>query len=189
MLYGIITFIHDDPTAKISQAWRELRQKCGVPEENLSSVPRLTWHIADNYNMTEIGDRLTNWCARKRAFWLQATGIGLFPAPEPVLYISVLKNPRLVYFHQSLFKLIRPFSINPSEYYSPEAWTPHVTLAFGKLPAQSLGCAVQNLAYDPFTIHFKVDQLTLVCQDSQEKWSVLKEIPFRPGKTERKVQK
>jgi 2'-5' RNA ligase len=175
---GIITFLRDNQSAKISETWVELCQACGLPDENLSPVPHLTWHISGRYDLPALCERLAAWCSRRRSFWLRAAGLGVFTAPEPVLYIPVLKNPRLVRFHQDLIRNVLPLADLPSEYYAPAAWMPHITLAFGNLEPDVIGCAVQNLAYRLVTIDFKVDQLILVHQDSHENWNVRETFSF-----------
>jgi 2'-5' RNA ligase len=176
--YGIITILRDDQTQKISKTWADLHQACGLPDANLSPVPHLTWHIANNYDLPALKEQLSAWCARRRSFWLRAAGLGVFTAPEPVLYIPVIKNPRLLRFHQDLLRYVLPLAGSASEYYAPEGWIPHITLAFGNLEPETMGCAVKNLAFRLVTIDFKVDQLILVHQDSHENWNVRDTFSF-----------
>ena len=147
MLTGIITLLEEDPNSKILRAWNELREACGFPEENLTSVPHLTWHIAENYELPDLKERLFVWSAGKRPFRVQAAGLGLFTGPEPVVYVPVVKSPHLARFHQKLIKQILPLSVGPSVFYSPAVWMPHITLAFGMIEPERLGCTVQTLAY------------------------------------------
>ncbi len=182
MLYGIITLLKEDSNPKIFQAWKELREACDLPDVNLAAVPHLTWHIAENYELPGLKDRLSGWAAERRPFRVQAAGLGLFTGPEPVVYVPVLKSSHLARFHQKLIKQILPLSIGPSRYYSPAAWTPHITLAFGMIEQEQLGCTVQTLAYRTIQIEFWVDHFALGFNDIEENWGIKEIIPFKPNK-------
>jgi 2'-5' RNA ligase len=168
LAYGIITELSERQNPRVFQTWSALKVSCGLSPESLSPFPHLTWLVADDFDLPALKAALMEFAAGRRLYPAQASGLGLFTGDQPVVYIPVLKTPRLSNTHRHLWGKVFPLACNPSTLYAPPAWTPHITLAYGNLRPDDLACAVQRLAYQPIHLEFKIDHIALGYWDDQD---------------------
>jgi 2'-5' RNA ligase len=172
LIYGILTILNESRNPELYQTWRELEASCQLPREFLTPVPHITWHVAGSYTLPELQEILARWTAHKRAITAQASGLGIFSGPSPVIYVRVFKDQRLINFQRSLWKAVIHSAEEPSAYYAPDAWMPHITLAYGEIPPDRLGCAIQALAYKVIRFKFTVDHVALGYLHEDNTWGI-----------------
>jgi 2'-5' RNA ligase len=182
--YGILTILSEDRNPELYQTWRRLEASCQLPDEYLTPIPHITWHVADSYTLPELQDILSRWAAHKRPIVAQASGLGIFTGPSPVIYVRVFKDQKLINFQRRLWKEVVGSAVVPSAYYAPDAWMPHITLAYGEIPPDNLGCAIQALAYQVIRFKFKVDHVALGYLHDDNSWGIASE--YFLGKTGRR---
>ena len=70
---------------------------------------------------------------KRPIFKVQTDGIGLFPAPRPVLFIKVLRNPIVEALHKQLWERMASINTDLNPYYNAENWQPHISMVYGDL--------------------------------------------------------
>jgi 2'-5' RNA ligase len=176
--YGIITLLREDRDPHVYFAWKELVNQCELPAEMLPPVPHFTWHVSRGYDLEMTNFALGQLAHKTKPFQVQASGLGLFTGAEPVLFLPVMKRIRLIRLHRRLWEMVSPLSSEPSNYYTPDNWIPHITLAFGDLYPERLTCAVERLAYREIQIEIPVDHLALGFFTAGESWGIIREFNF-----------
>ena len=182
MIYGILTILNESRNPDLYKTWKWLEESCQLPVEYLTPIPHITWHVASSYALTGLKSILSRWAVHKRPIVAQASGLGIFTGPTPVIYVRVFKDQRLINFQRRLWKAVIGTAVEPSAYYAPDAWMPHITLAYGEIPPDRLGCAVQALAYQVIRFKFTVDHIALGYLHDDNTWGI--ESEYFLGKTD-----
>jgi 2'-5' RNA ligase len=131
----------------------------------ITPIPHFSWHVAEGYDLKKVRPALEEIAKISEPFIIRSTGLGLFSGDKPVVFISLVKDVRLLRFHQLVWDKISPAADRPSPYYSPESWMPHITLAHGDLDANRVVCAMEKLAFRSFNWEILVDNIALINQD------------------------
>jgi len=89
-------------------------------------------------------------------------GLGVFPGDHPVLYIAVVRSLALSVLHQKLWRELAGASTGAVEYYHPERWMPHITIADGDVLKDHLPEVVRLLSARAFDWEIEVTNLSLI---------------------------
>jgi hypothetical protein len=87
------------------------------------------------------------------------TGLGLFTGPAPVLFLPVVRTAALSAWHQRVWDALLPAAREPLDYYHPDRWIPHITVAHGDLDPDRAAEAVRRLAGRTFDWRLTADNL------------------------------
>lgn len=168
---GIVSLLDPPAYAQVESIWQVLETECGLSGIKMTPLPHFSWQIAEDYDLEPIRKILEQFAQQTRPFPALASGLGIFTGSAPVLYIPVVKDDLLLRFHARLWEEIRANVAGSSSYYSPQAWMPHITLAYGDVDSRKLICAVETLALKTINLQLRVDNLALVYQvEDREGW-------------------
>lgn len=103
---------------------------CGVQSFD---HPNLGFQGGSCSNLDSLKDELSNLCVALSPFKVTIEGFGFFEAPSKVVYLKVLKTDELIEIHKKINNSLAKCSENLFEYYKPENWVPHITLAMDDL--------------------------------------------------------
>jgi 2'-5' RNA ligase len=163
-MHGIASLLDSTYYAKVEGLWDELEIDCSVIGIQITPLPHFSWQVSQDYDMDRLRPALQRIAAGARPFKIRTTGIGLFTGPKPVVFISLVKDSLLLRFHELIWKLAKDASIFPSPFYAPQAWMPHITLAYGETNWQRLSCVMEKLVYHPFNWEIEVDHIAVINQ-------------------------
>ncbi len=74
----------------------------------------------------------------------------------------MVRTDALSRLHEALWAEIAPLGTGVSQYYEPERWLPHITLAHGDLTPSGLGSVLSHLAAWDFSWEVRVDNLAII---------------------------
>lgn len=141
-MYAIVSLLDEHHYTRIEDLWHDLEVECGLSGVTLTPLPHFSWHIASEYDYRRLEASLLELAASTPPFNVRTTGLGLFTGASPVLFIPIVKDPALADFHLQVWQRSQTTAIGASPHYAPEAWVPHITLAYGDVDAVKLGCAM-----------------------------------------------
>lgn len=179
---AIVSLLEPAAYSRIEAMWRILELKCGLKGIKNTPFPHFSWHVAQEYPQKSVEQALRSLAAPTRPFTVQTSGLGIFTGQEPVIYLLITKNEKLLRFHKSIWRQIEPLSQQPSEYYSPETWVPHITLAHKDVDKHALLCALEELAFLPFNWEVKIDNLAVVGQSGEDVGHLIDRFEFEQGR-------
>lgn len=130
-MHGIVDLLPEPYYTRVESLWDGLEETFGLNGIRITPYPHFSWNIAEHYERPELDRALADIAAEYAAFQVQTSGIGLFPAPVPVLFIAVRRNPSLDALHARIWEVMQPLAKGLS--YDPRDWLPHITLAYGDL--------------------------------------------------------
>ena len=144
-MQGIVSLL-DDPHIKIVEnIWQELNTKCGLVGTKVPKFPHFSYHVAERYDSDTLNRVLRTLTSSQKVFKAKTAGLGIFNAPEPVIFINVVCDSTLAALHESIYAAVHSTSHNAIPYYQPRHWFPHITLAQGDLTRDNLPEAIRTL--------------------------------------------
>ena len=165
---GIASLLDTISTEQVHRIWEKLQNKCAIPEIRDHIVPHFSWHVAERYKQESLTQTLKNFCEQLGNFQVKTSGLGVFNGEKHVIYLGIVKDKTLLDNHLRIYEAVEPLAINPSPYYSPEHWVPHITLyieeIFTHLPEdwnsdKTIMCVLEILLKQNFPMNIEVDNL------------------------------
>jgi 2'-5' RNA ligase len=144
-MQGIVSLLDGEARERIEQLWEELRRDFGVRGIHSKRFPHFSYHVADEYDLTKLRPDLEQLAGATRKFPAHASGIGIFTRKEPVIYLPVVRSKELQSIHSDIARLAEPLATGINEYYAPDIWIPHITIAEGDVDILVLPEIVRRL--------------------------------------------
>lgn len=160
-MYALTTMLSDSVNDLTKQLWKTLQCDCELLGIQIVPSPHFSWLGCEEINMPEFKNALRNISLKMREFSVSTTGLGLFTGNEPVVFIPIVKTRTLIDAHELIWNTLIPFCVNPNNYYAPDHWVPHITLAMHDINPKSAGCAIEKLLPIDFNFTINVNHLEL----------------------------
>ena len=141
---AIVTF-----DAQTEDALRGLWQAisdAGLPSNmiGMEYPPHMTLLACENFDVEGLRPHLPQFLGEYPPMPVTFSGLGVFDALIPVVYLPVAMSGSLQDFHRAFWRLAEPFVEGANHYYRPDAWFPHVTLN-REMPIEQAGAVVDAL--------------------------------------------
>lgn len=168
-MHGVVSLLDDEHYTQLEGIWRELADEFGVRGIYVTPYPHFTYQVAEAYDVKAVEAVLHRRAQRMRPFKIRTAGLGIFTLSQPVLYIPVVRGPELSALHQEIWREIAQTpSCEVADYYRPENWVPHITLAHGDVDHNQLARIVRVLAARNFHWELTVNNLSLIYDTGTE---------------------
>ena len=95
------------------------------------------------------------------------SGLGIFTGSPPVLYVPIVRTRELSEFHATVWKHAARTASGTVDYYHPDDWLPHITLAFGDIHKDNLPDVIR-LSERPLHWHMAINNLSFVEDTGEE---------------------
>lgn len=171
-MQAVVANVPDSHADQVRELWSQLSQRFGVHSELTEDFPHFSLHVAGGYEAPAILDQLAGFAQSHPPLRVRTAGLGLFTRTRTVLYMPLVRNPRLNDFHRDLWKSISGLGDDVFPYYRPERWIPHITLAHDRLDQYNLGGAMQWLSDQKLDWVFDVRSLSLLEASAEERREV-----------------
>jgi 2'-5' RNA ligase len=159
---GIASLLDPTATGRVKEVWHELEDRCGLVGIKITPIPHFSWQVTEDYASEELDLTLSEIARRTCPFLVHTAGLGIFSGEHPIVYIPVIKTRQLIQLHETLWTALAAFAKQPSGYYAPGMWVPHITLAYGDVDKTKLSCALQTLVSQSFDWEIRIENLTVI---------------------------
>lgn len=176
-MHGIVSLLDPAAYAAVEALWDELARTFGLGGVRRTPFPHFSYQIAATYEPSRLEAVLTSFARGRRPFAVRASGLGVFTGPAPVLHVPIVRTAELSAFHAALWEAAAPCATDPSAYYLPDQWMPHITLAMHDLDAARLGQVVAALAARELTWDITVDHVAYI-EDQGDTSEVRQRMPL-----------
>ncbi len=102
-MQGIVSLLDDEAYARVERLWDELEVSFGVRGIYVTPFPHFSFQVAEEYDVGEVEQFLRGLAARTRPFRATTAGLGIFTSEQPVLYVSLVRGPRLDALHREIW--------------------------------------------------------------------------------------
>ena len=161
-MHGVVSLLDDEHYALIEHLWDELETELGVRGLYNTPLPHFSYHVAERYDVDLLESVLPRLASNYPPFRVRTAGLGIFSGDHPVLYVAVVRSPALTALHRTLWQELAGASAGAVEYYHPEQWMPHITLADGHVLKDHLPDVARLLSARAFDWEIEVDNLALI---------------------------
>lgn len=172
-MYGVVALLDAAHHARVEALWAEFREKFGVHGVSLTPVPHFSLHVAESYDFDALETIVAQAAATVTPFKVRTNGLGIFTGKEPVLYIPIIRNPDLTAFHQRMWLSISAVAKQPSPYYHPDNWRPHITLTHRDVNHDLLPQIIRTLTEREFYWDVYVDSLAILASDAEPERTIV----------------
>ena len=156
---SLLDLKHDE---KVRAVWAALEREFGLRSIYSAPFPHFSYHGANDFDDEGVRSLLDRVAGESHPFHIRTAGLGIFPGPKPIIYIPVVRSPKLVHYHCTLYSDLCDLATKPNPLYHPERWLPHITLAHGDLTFEMLPEVVGFLNEETFNWTVTVDNFSLV---------------------------
>ena len=156
---SLLDLEHDEKVRKI---WAALEREFGLCNIYSAPFPHFSYHGANDFDDAGVQTLLERVARKSHPFHVRTSGLGIFPGSKPVLYVPVVRSPKLIQYHCALYGDLSDLALKPNPYYHPERWLPHMTLAHGDLTPELLPEVVRFLNEQTFNWTITIDNFSLV---------------------------
>ena len=134
---GIATLITGSERDEVLRYWDIFEKEYNSIGVRSCDHPNLGFQGGDCSNLDFLKDELSNLCNIISPFEMIVDGFGYFEAPSKVVYLQVMKTNELIEIHKEINIILSKSCISTFQYYTPEYWVPHITLAMDDLSETS----------------------------------------------------
>ena len=177
-MHGLVSLLPQPYFAQVKALWDELEQDFGLTGIRVTPYPHFSWLIAEDFDWEKLETTLQQVAAETPLFVAHTTGLALFTGERPVIYIPVVKTPQLAELHTEIWTRTAPASFGRSAYYAPEAWMPHVSLAYEDVSPDNVGRVMERLAFRSFNWEIGVESIALIYEPTGEIGSLKFKVPL-----------
>lgn len=126
---GIVSLLDSETSRRIVELRRRLEDELGVRTPVENHCPHVSYQVAERYDQGLV-DALRELAAEQDPFSVRTNGIGVFTDSEPlVVYVPVVRDAGLSALHERVWDRCSPLGSGLQDYYRPDRWTPHITIA------------------------------------------------------------
>jgi hypothetical protein len=161
-MHGLVSLLPQPQYQMVQAIWDRLAIENDLQGIRVTPYPHFSWQIAKEYDFERLQDIVGQIALKTPPIRVNTAGLGLFSGSRPVIYVSVVKNPRLTELHAAIWQNVQPAAQGLSPYYAPEAWMPHISLAYEDVTPTNIGPVMQNIAFQNFAWEMTVDNIALI---------------------------
>ena len=166
-MFALISELSETAAVQVMHLWRRLNQSCGLEGIFNYPNPHFTWFSAETLEVERCSPILEILTQEASPFDVLTSGLDIFEGEGPVMYLPVIKSPQLQKLHQAIWNQIMPYGKGVNNFYSPEEWVPHITLALRDLTMKNLPCAKQSIVHETLEIVTTVETISIVKSENQ----------------------
>ena len=167
-MYVIASLLDTYASRKIQELWNYLESECGLSGIKETPLPHFTWQGANDYEFPQLTEVLQRIASETPPFSVKTAGLGIFTSEKPILYLSLVKTMPMIETHRKIWDAVEPKADRLIEYYAPDSWMPHITLAYHDLDRYNLLCAFNKLCFLPFDFEINVNNIAVLYQINQQ---------------------
>ncbi|RYU77780.1 2'-5' RNA ligase family protein [Hymenobacter persicinus] len=163
-MLAITSLLNPHYAARINRIIKGLETKFGLDDVQATPEPHITYQLAGVSKLSALHAVLHDIARTTKPFAVHTTGLGVFPGPNPTIYIPVLRTNELNELHQRILAATAPLCLRTDKFSGPECWLPHISLALHDTTPELLGPVIQYLNQQTFNLKLTLDNLTILRQ-------------------------
>jgi len=161
-MHGLVSLLPEPHYTQVQDIWEELALEHDLQGIRVTPYPHLSWQIAQDYDFGRLEKIIDALARGTPPLVVHSAGLGLFTGVRPVVYIPVVKDAELMELHARIWHSVQPTCQGLSPYYSPQAWMPHISLAYEDVSPANIGPLIESLAFRPFNWEMTIDNISLI---------------------------
>ncbi len=132
-MLGVVSLLDEANSTFVRELSQGLASEFGIAGIDADASPHVSFHVAESYEIDDVEKRLRSLARSVPPVETRTAGAGIFFGEEHVLYLTVVRNPRLTVLQRTVYDEVRHHATGEHLSYHPFEWVPHITL--GRWPA------------------------------------------------------
>ncbi|TGD79803.1 2'-5' RNA ligase family protein [Hymenobacter wooponensis] len=166
-MLAITSLLNPQSAARINRIIKSLETEFGLDDVQATPDPHLTYQLAGVRKLSSLKQVLRDVARHTKPFTAHTTGLGLFPGPNPVIYIPVLRSDALNRLHHRIRTVTAPLCLRTDKFSGPDCWLPHISLALHDTTPELLGPVLQYLNQQTFNMELLINNITILRQQDE----------------------
>jgi 2'-5' RNA ligase len=166
-MLAITSLLNPQSADRINRIIKSLETEFGLDDVQATPDPHLTYQLAGVRKLSVLKQVLRDVARHTKPFMAFTTGLGVFPGPNPVIYIPVLRSDALNHLHQRIRMATAPLCLRTDKFSGPDCWLPHISLALHDTTPELLGPVLQYLNQQTFNMQLVVNNITILRQQNE----------------------
>jgi 2'-5' RNA ligase len=130
---GVVSILEGEACSEAKSMWRLFEKEYDSKAIQNFPHPHLSFQAGISEDLQAIDLDLKKLTSQISPFPVIIGGIDTFKKPERVIYLTVTRTKILQRVHKKIDKLLQKYCSQTFRFYSPQDWTPHITLAQGDI--------------------------------------------------------
>ncbi len=172
-LHAVVSLLDERSTLLVNGILEDIEKRYGIESVYAPAIPHFSYHVAEDYDSGLLKSILQRFSKNTAEFEIKTTGLGIFPGERPIIYIPIVRSPKLVHFHRTLWQKIRQTCRGVLDYYHPERWMPHITLAREGVNAGNLPGIVELVSRYELNWEISINNISFIYN-----WGSKQEVRF-----------
>ena len=169
----------------IREMWAGMEAEFGWPPISDTLVPHFSYHVATDYDLERLQQRLIGLARDTKPFVVGMGGIGVFTAEEggaaiAVCYLPMIRNDPLNAMHHRVWSDLAETAGDINDRYASDVWVPHITVTPDGLTREVIPAIVEFLTRKPIEWEIEVDRITLL-HDTGQRQELVYHILYGSG--------
>jgi len=161
-MHGLVSLLPGPQYQMVQAIWERLADEQGLLGIRVTPYPHFSWQISSHYDFERLEAAINRIARATSPLRVRTAGLGIFSGPKPVIFVSVVKDLPLMNLHASIWRSVLPVAQGLSPYYAPEAWMPHISLAYEDIDPDNIAPVIQSLAFQTFAWDMTIDNIALI---------------------------
>jgi 2'-5' RNA ligase len=142
MAFAVVTYFDAATDASVRALWQSLADRGISPVMATMGIrPHLSLAGIEILDADPLYHGLGDFAKSAAPLTVNLSAVGTFPTAQGVVYIAPVVSSELIKLHQTFHDWLADLGLTSMEYYRPENWVPHCTVAIN-LPPESVPEAV-----------------------------------------------
>ncbi|SNR62598.1 MULTISPECIES: 2'-5' RNA ligase family protein [Hymenobacter] len=180
-MLAITSLLNSQSAERINRLIKNLETEFGLDDVQATPDPHITYQLAGVRKLSALKQVLRDVARTTRPFVAHTTGLGVFPGPNPVIYIPVLRSDDLNLLHHRILQATAPLCLRTDKFSGPDCWLPHISLALHDTTPELLGPVLQYLNQQTFNLKLVINNIAILRQEG-ELFVQEKSFPFEAHK-------
>ena len=161
-MLAITSLLSPPHVSHINTIIKRLEEKFGLDDVQATLDPHLTYQLAGVKKFSSLKKVLAEVAATTKPFPAFTTGLGVFPGPQPVIYIPVLRSDALNALHHRILSATAPLCLRTDKFSGPDCWLPHISLALHDTTPALLGPVLNFLNQEAYNMRLHIDNIAIL---------------------------
>jgi 2'-5' RNA ligase len=184
-MYGVVGVPDGKHEAMIRELWAGMEAEFGWQPVSNTLVPHFSFHVATDYNLELLRERLVNLSRGSTPFTVGVGGIGISAAENggeeiAVFYLPLIRHDALNALHKSVWMKLADTADDINDRYASEVWVPHITVTPDGHGREIIPEVAAFLTRQPIDWEIEVDRITLL-HDTGQRQELVYHVLFGSG--------
>ena len=166
-MLAITSLLNTQSAERINRLIKSLETEFGLDDVQATPDPHITYQLAGVRKLSALKQVLRDVARSTRPFVAHTTGLGVFPGPNPVIYIPVLRSDDLNQLHHRIRQVTVPLCLRTDKFSGPDCWLPHISLALHDTTPELLGPVMQYLNQHTFNLKLTINNIAILRQEGE----------------------